>query len=69
MDKREADARVQAAIENLQAGRTVEDDAGIEFKADWPDPTSKARQLAGAANALRGDALIYVIGCTTRPEP
>ena len=62
MNQQEVDARVQAAIENLQAGRTVEDDNGIEFKGDWPDPATKARQLAGAANALRGGRLIYVIG-------
>lgn len=61
--KQSVDALVQAAIENLRAGRSVEDDAGIEFKRVWPDPPSKnARQLAGAANALRGDVLIYVIG-------
>lgn len=62
MNQQEVDARVQAAIENLQAGRAVEDDTGIEFKGDWPDPVKKARQLAGAANALRGGPLIYVIG-------
>jgi hypothetical protein len=62
LSKQVIDARVQAAIENLQAGRGVEDDAGIEFKGDWPEPASKARQLAGAANALRGEPLIYVIG-------
>ncbi|MCW2738849.1 hypothetical protein [Nocardioides sp.] len=62
LSKQDVDARVQAAVENLQAGRGVEDDAGIEFKADWPDPTLKARQLAGAANALRGELLVYVIG-------
>lgn len=62
MKQQEVDARVQAAIENLQAGRAVEDDTGIEFKGDWPDPATKARQLAGAANALRGGLLIYVIG-------
>lgn len=62
MNRQEIDARVQAAIENLQSGRGVEDDAGIEFKGDWPDPLKKARQLAGAANALRGDPLLLVIG-------
>lgn len=62
MNKQEVDSRVQAAIENLQAGRTVEDDTGIEFKGDWPDPTAKARQLAAAANTLRGGPLIYVVG-------
>lgn len=62
MNRQEVEARVQAAIENLQAGRGVEDDAGIEFKSDWPDPIKKARQLAGAANSLRGDPLLLVIG-------
>jgi hypothetical protein len=59
--KQSVDATVQAAIENLQAGRGVEDDS-IELKAEWPDPATKVRQFAGAANALRGDPLIYVIG-------
>lgn len=62
MTSQEVDARVQAAIENLQVGRGVEDDAGIEFKGEWPDPLKKARQLAGAANALRGDPLLMVVG-------
>ncbi|MEO9323910.1 hypothetical protein ABFT23_10490 [Nocardioides sp. C4-1] len=55
------DALVQSAILNLQAKRNTEDDAGIEFKREWPG-AEKVRQLAGAANALRGDELIYVIG-------
>lgn len=62
MTPQSVDALVQAAIENLQAGRAVEDDAGMELKREWPEPASKARQLAGAANALRGEPLIYVIG-------
>lgn len=62
LSKQQVDARVQAAIESLQAGRGVEDDAGIEFKGDWPDPAKNARQLAGAANALRGEPLLLVVG-------
>lgn len=61
MNKQEVDALVQNAIENIRAGRIVEDDTGIECKSLWPEP-SKARQLAGAANALRGEPLVYVIG-------
>lgn len=45
----------------MRAGRPVEDDR-IEIKRDWPGP-ERARQLAGAANALRGEPLIYIVGC------
>jgi hypothetical protein len=62
LSKQDVDAIVQAAVENLQAGRGVEDDSGIEFKSDWPDPAKKARQLGGAANALRGEPFLLVIG-------
>lgn len=51
---------VQKAVESLRAGKPFEDDR-VEFKAAWPEPT-KARQMAGAANALRGEPLVYVIG-------
>lgn len=51
---------VQQAVERRRAGRQVEDDR-VEFKSDWPGP-DKGRQFAGAANALRGEELIYVIG-------
>jgi hypothetical protein len=51
---------VQRAVEDRRAGRPVEDDR-LEFKSDWPGP-ERARQLAGAANALRGVPLVYVIG-------
>ncbi|MFI5626053.1 hypothetical protein ACIA03_21485 [Nocardioides sp. NPDC051685] len=62
MTKQSVDALVQAAVSNLRAGRAVEDDAGLELKERWPDPTTRARQLAAAANALGGEALVYAIG-------
>lgn len=60
--RQHVESLVQAAVENLRAGRAVEDDSGLELKGDWPDPKTKARQLAGAANSLRGRPLIYAIG-------
>lgn len=45
----------------MRAGRQREDDR-VEVKSQWPKP-DKARQLAAAANALRGEPLIYIIGC------
>lgn len=56
----ELEMLVQNVVEARRAGRPVEDDR-IEFKSDWPDRT-KARQLAGSANALRGEPLVYIIG-------
>lgn len=55
---------VRRHIHDIRAGRGAEDDR-IELKRDWPNPNDvrRARQLAGAANALRGEPLIYVIGC------
>lgn len=61
MRRVDLEVAVQRAVEDMRAGRMREDDR-IEVKSDWPD-TSKARQLAGAANALRGEPLIYIIGC------
>jgi len=62
----ELELTVQKAVDAAQAGRSREDDR-VEFKADWPD-VSKARQLAGAANALRGETLIYIIGVANNGE-
>ncbi|GAA1911312.1 hypothetical protein GCM10009737_10920 [Nocardioides lentus] len=49
------------AVEDMRAGRQREDDR-VEVKSRWPEPKA-ARQMAGAANALRGEPLVYIIGC------
>jgi len=48
------------AVSQARSNTSVEDDQ-VELKGEWPGP-DKARQLAGAANQLNGDPLIYVIG-------
>lgn len=60
MNRQQLEIRVLAAVERLRNGQPVEDDL-IEIKRGWPD-TSRARQLAGAANRARGDDLIYIVG-------
>ena len=60
MTPQQLEALVLTAIDCVRSGGQIEDDR-IEVKRDWPG-ISKARQLAGAANRARGDALIYLIG-------
>jgi len=50
-----------AVIQQVEAGQPNED-ARVEIKADWIDPFRAARQLAGHANAARGDAILWLIG-------
>ncbi|MCU1576595.1 MAG: hypothetical protein JWP70_1299 [Leifsonia sp.] len=49
------------SIDRIRSGNNIEDDR-IELKRNWPEPSTKARQLAGAANKSNGDELIYIIG-------
>jgi hypothetical protein len=53
--------RVQRALDRVHGGGPLED-AFIELKATWPEPSRAARQLAGAANAAHGERLIWIIG-------
>jgi hypothetical protein len=51
-----------SVIERVLAGKPNED-ARVELKADWPTDTAKvARQLAGHANAARGENILWLIG-------
>ena len=38
------------------------EDARVELKAEWPDPSSAARLIAGHANAARGAPILWIIG-------
>lgn len=38
------------------------EDARVELKAEWPEPVSAARLLAGHANAARGTPILWIIG-------
>lgn len=49
-------------IERIKAGQPIED-SRVECKRVWiPDPWKVARQLAGSANAARGDMVLWLIG-------
>jgi len=61
MTPQQLEAIVLQAIDRARSGTPVEDDR-IELKRKWPDPLTKARQLAGAANKANGDYVIYIIG-------
>jgi hypothetical protein len=51
--------RVIASVESGQPN----EDARVELKAEWPeDPKKVARQIAGHANAARGDPILWLIG-------
>jgi hypothetical protein len=47
--------------DRVRDGQRVED-TRVELKATWPDPTRAARQIAGHANASRGDPVLWLIG-------
>jgi hypothetical protein len=50
----------------VQRGQTAED-FGVELKLKWPDDFERyARQLAGQANAARGEPVVWVIGVDER---
>lgn len=38
------------------------EDSRVEMKAKWPDPSKVARQIAGHANAARGESILWIIG-------
>ena len=50
----------------LRATRRVEErqpneDSRVELKADWIDPQKTARRIAGHANALRGEPILWTL--------
>lgn len=53
---------MQGIAEACLAGRPIED-ARVELKAEWPaDAVKTARQIAGHANASRGQRILWIIG-------
>ncbi|HOX37018.1 MAG TPA: hypothetical protein PL033_03430 [Candidatus Brocadiia bacterium] len=49
-------------VEHVEKGNNVEDDL-VEVKSKWPDDHHKtARQLAGHANAARGEPILFMVG-------
>jgi hypothetical protein len=63
MTPREIEAWAIRVIESVEAGNSVEETTRVELKAQWPDDVNKAaRQIAGQANAARGDPMFWLIG-------
>jgi hypothetical protein len=54
------EAAVITAVEAVLSGKSVEDER-IECKSDLMPP-NRVRQLAGAANAARGEDIIWIVG-------
>jgi hypothetical protein len=62
MNRLEVERRVHRILDDVEAGRPVEDDR-MELKREWPDDFYKtARRVAGHANAARQEPIIWIIG-------
>lgn len=58
----EIDAWALRVIERIEQQQPNED-SRVELKAEWPDkPERAARQIAGHANAMRGESILWLIG-------
>jgi len=56
------ETKVLEIVDQIREDRPIED-ATVELKAEWPADISKAsRQLAGHANAARGEEILWIIG-------
>lgn len=55
------EAWVLSLVDQITAGKRVED-SRVELKAQWPEPQTAARRIAGHANASGGDPILWVIG-------
>jgi hypothetical protein len=43
-------------------GGTPNEDIRVELKKEWPEPRKAARRLAGHANAMHGERILWLIG-------
>ncbi len=57
----EIESWVLAVIQQVEDGQPNED-ARVEMKAEWIDSFKASRQIAGHANAARGDPILWLIG-------
>lgn len=55
------EALVLNVLERVKKGQPIED-SRVELKTTWPEPPKAARRIAGHANALRGEAVIWIVG-------
>jgi hypothetical protein len=49
------------AIERVEL-RQPNEDSRVEIKVEWLEPKRAARRIAGHANALRGEPVLWIIG-------
>jgi hypothetical protein len=61
MRPEQLEAWVLSLVDQVGNGAKIED-SRVELKAEWPEPRTAARRIAGHANAAGGDAILWVIG-------
>lgn len=61
MKTHEIEAWALREIERVERHQPTED-SRVELKAEWIDPDKAARRIAGHANALRGEPILWLIG-------
>ena len=61
MKSLEIEAWVLRVVDQVHK-RQPHEDSRVELKSTWPDPEKAARQIAGHANAARGDYILWIIG-------
>jgi hypothetical protein len=61
MRKHEIENWVLRVVDQVKAGQPNED-SRVELKTDWLKPDKAAWQIAGHANAARGDLILWLIG-------
>src|SRR5947209_2776123 len=57
----EIEARVYQIVELVKNGKKVEDNR-VELKGEWIDGKRTARLVAGHANDMRGESILWVFG-------
>jgi hypothetical protein len=61
MRKSDIEAWVLRIVDQVEAKQPHED-SRVELKAEWPSPEKAARQIAGHANAARGEDILWIVG-------
>jgi hypothetical protein len=61
MKQIEIESWALGVLERAEKKQSIED-SRVELKTVWPEPAKTARQLAGHANAARGEPILWLIG-------
>ena len=61
MKPSDIEAWVLSIVDQVESNQPCED-SRVELKAEWPDAAKAARQIAGHANAARGENILWIIG-------